>query len=68
LLGAASALREKGGTPMTPDEQIYFDERLKELREKMDSIKFDSLWLHGRALTMESAIAYALEADSSKWG
>jgi tetratricopeptide (TPR) repeat protein len=68
LLGAASALREKGGTPMTPDEQIYFDERLKELREKMDSMKFDSLWSQGRALTMESAIAYALEPDSSKWG
>ena len=59
LLGAASALREKGDTPMTPDEQIYFDERLKELREKMDSMRFDSLWSQGRALTIESAIAYA---------
>jgi predicted ATPase len=68
LFGAASALREKSGTPMTPDEQIYFDERLKELREKMDSLKFDSLWSQGRALTLESAIAYALEPDSSKWG
>jgi predicted ATPase/class 3 adenylate cyclase len=68
LLGAASALREKGGTPMTPDEQIYCDERLKELRKKMDSMKFDSLWSQGHALTMESAIAHALEPDSSKWG
>ena len=68
LLGAASTLRERGGTPMTPDEQLYFDERLNELREKMDSMKFDSLWSQGRALTLESAIAYALEPDSSKSG
>jgi predicted ATPase/class 3 adenylate cyclase len=68
LLGAANALREKGGTPMTPDEQITFDERLKALREKMDSLKFDSLWSHGRALAMESAIAYALEPDSGNQG
>ena len=39
LFAAANALREKGGTPMTPDEQVYFDEQLKGLREKLDSIK-----------------------------
>jgi predicted ATPase/class 3 adenylate cyclase len=68
LLAAANALREKGGTPMMPDEQIYFDEQLKGLREKMDSMKFDSLWSQGCAMTMEPAIAYALEPDSSKQG
>jgi len=61
LLGAASALREKGGTPMTPDEQIYFDEQLKSLREEMDSMRFDSVWSKGHALMMEQAIELALE-------
>ncbi|HLF26429.1 MAG TPA: hypothetical protein VJG32_08835 [Anaerolineae bacterium] len=49
LFAAANALREQGGTPMTPDEHIYFDEQLKGLREKMDSLKFDSIWSQGRA-------------------
>ena len=68
LLSAANALREKGGTPMTPDEQIYFDAQLEGLREKIDSRKFDSIWLQGRAMTMELAIAYALEPDSGRQG
>ena len=61
LFAAASALREKADTPMTPDEQIYFDEQLKGLREKMDSMKFDSAWSKGYAMTMEHAIELALE-------
>ena len=65
LLGAANALREKSGTPMTPDEQVYFDQRLDELRENLDSMGFDSIWAQGRALAMEPAIVLALELDSS---
>ena len=54
-------LREKTGTPMTPDEQVYFDEQLKGLREELNSIRIDSAWSKGRALTMERAIEFALE-------
>jgi tetratricopeptide (TPR) repeat protein len=61
LFVAADALRAKGGTPMRPDEQVYFDEHLKSLREKMDPMKFDSIWSQGRALTMEQAIELALD-------
>ena len=61
LFAAANALREKGGTPMTPDEQVYFDEQLKGLREKMDSMKFDSIWSKGHVMTIEQAIEFALE-------
>jgi hypothetical protein len=68
LLGAAGALRQKVGTPMTPDEQRYFDEQLNELRQKMDATKFDSLWAQGRGLTMEAAIAYALAPDAGQSG
>src|SRR6185503_17197948 len=35
LFSAANALREKGGTPMLPEEQIYFDEQLNDLRDEM---------------------------------
>jgi len=60
LFAAANALREKGGTPMTPDEQVYFDKQLTTLREKLDSIQFDSIWSKGLVMTMEQAIEFAL--------
>jgi tetratricopeptide (TPR) repeat protein len=60
LFAAADALREKGGTPMTPDEQVYFDEQLKGLRDRMDNIQFDSIWSKGKSMTMEQAIELAL--------
>jgi len=63
LIAAANARREKGGTPMSPDEQTYYDEQLIVLREKTDSIRFGSIWSKGRAMTMEQAIELALEND-----
>jgi hypothetical protein len=62
LFAAADALREKGGTPMTPDEQIYFDGQLKGLRDRMDNIQFDSIWSKGKSMTMEQAVRFALES------
>jgi tetratricopeptide (TPR) repeat protein len=61
LFAAANALRERSSTPMTPDEQVYFDEQLKRLREQMESPAFHSAWTEGRALKMEQAIDLALE-------
>jgi hypothetical protein len=49
---------------MTPDEQVYFDEQLKGLREKMDEIQFDSIWSKGQVLTMEQAIEFALQDNN----
>jgi predicted ATPase/class 3 adenylate cyclase len=61
LFASANALREKSGTPMTPDEQVYFDEQLKGLREQMDQHAFNGTWAKGRGLKMEQAIELALE-------
>ncbi|HMB22977.1 MAG TPA: hypothetical protein VKP08_09120, partial [Anaerolineales bacterium] len=61
LFAAASALRERDHTPMTPDEQTYFDGQLTNLHEKMDAKQFDSVWSKGQAMTMEQAIELALE-------
>lgn len=61
LFAAANALRETGSTPMTPDEQTYFDEQLKSLREKMNAKQFDSVWSRGHAMSMEQAIEFALD-------
>lgn len=56
LFAAANSLRESGGTPMTPDEQVNFDDQMKILCGKWRSVKFDSIWLNGRTMTMGKAI------------
>ncbi len=60
LFAAADRLREKSATPMTPDEQRYFDEQLAQLRQQLDPGRFGSVWAQGSALTMEQAIQLAL--------
>ena len=50
---------------MTPDELLYFEEQLTNLREKMDEQQFDAAWSTGRMMTMEQAIEYALERWTS---
>ncbi len=60
LFAAANSLRETSGTPMTPDEQVYFDAQLARLHENLDSKKFASIWAQAGALTMEQAIDLAL--------
>jgi tetratricopeptide (TPR) repeat protein len=64
LFAAANVLREKHSTPMTPDEQLYFEEQLTSLREKMDENQFDSAWSKGRVMTMEQSIEFAVETAS----
>jgi predicted ATPase/class 3 adenylate cyclase len=64
LFAAANGLREKRGTPMTPDEQLYFEEQLTILREEMDEMKFEQAWSKGRRMTMEQAIEFALESTA----
>ena len=72
LFAAANVLRESGGTPMLPDEQVYFNEQLKGLRRKLNSTQFDSIWSRGRSMSMKQAIEFAVEKgenfanDSSK--
>ena len=64
LFAAANTLREKVASPMTSDEQRYFDEQIKDLRQKIDAQQFDRIWTNGRALTMEQALELALEENS----
>jgi hypothetical protein len=61
LFAAANTLREKRGTPMTPDEELYFAEQLTSLREKVEEKQFELAWSKGRSMTMEEAIELALE-------
>ncbi len=61
LFAAAAAIREKAGTPMRPDEKIYFDQQLRTLREKMDSPTMEWIWSKVHALSMDDAVTVAIE-------
>jgi tetratricopeptide (TPR) repeat protein len=61
LFAGAASLREKTGTPMTPDEQSYFDSQLGILRDMVDLPRFAVLWSEASSLTTEQAIQLALD-------
>jgi non-specific serine/threonine protein kinase len=61
LLGAAERLREIIQIDMSPMERVEYEREAGELRARMSEKEFNIQWLEGRAMTMEQAIAYALE-------
>jgi non-specific serine/threonine protein kinase len=61
LLGAADALREAIGCPLPPNAREEYDRALSDARKALDKEAFAQSWGEGRTMTMEEAIAYALE-------
>jgi hypothetical protein len=64
LFGAAEALREKIGIAMTSFERIEYDRIIAGLRAGMDDTAFSSSWSQGSALSMDQAIATALQTKN----
>jgi hypothetical protein len=65
LLGAAEVLRETIRIPMISTEQLEYDREVSDLRTNMDESAFAKAWAEGRAMSMEQAIAYALEQKAT---
>jgi predicted ATPase/class 3 adenylate cyclase len=61
LFGAAEILRENINIPMMPTERPEYEREVNDLRDNMDEAAFAKAWAEGRALTMEQALALALE-------
>jgi non-specific serine/threonine protein kinase len=62
ILGAAERLREQIGTPLPPIELPQYDMKVASARAALgDDVAFDRAWQEGRALTLDEAIALALE-------
>jgi predicted ATPase/class 3 adenylate cyclase len=64
LYGAAEALRERIGIAMTPMEQSEYDVEIARLRAAMAEKDFADAWKDGRAMTLEQAVALALETKA----
>ncbi len=61
LLGAAESLREAIGAPMYLPERSDYEQIVTELRFALGDEAFAVAWEEGRTMTLEQAIAYALE-------
>jgi hypothetical protein len=57
LLGAAESLREASHSPMIPYERAEYEQSVAALRGQAS----ESDWAEGRALTLDQAVAFALE-------
>jgi predicted ATPase/class 3 adenylate cyclase len=61
LFGAAEALREIINIQMTDMERTEYEREIADVKANLDEKIFMSLWAEGHAMTMEQAIALALE-------
>ncbi len=61
LFGAAEAHRELITSPMATCDRILYDRNVAIARTQLDETGFAAAWAEGRAMTLEQAIAYALE-------
>ena len=64
LLGAAAALRAAIGSVIDPVDQANFDRNRQALVTKLGQARFKAARAAGRAMSMEQAVAYALEGDA----
>jgi len=60
LLGAAEALREVAGAPMTVLERGGYDTEIQRLRDVLEASAFNDAWAEGHRLTTDEAVALAL--------
>ncbi|HEX5691180.1 MAG TPA: tetratricopeptide repeat protein, partial [Roseiflexaceae bacterium] len=61
LAGAAAALRASIGAPLAPAEQLQLDRQLQPPRQALGEATADIEWQAGYGLTLEQAIAFALQ-------
>jgi tetratricopeptide (TPR) repeat protein len=66
LLGAAEALRDKIGVPLTTVERVFYEWIVDSARTRIDPELFRIAWATGRTLSLERAVAQALGEDESR--
>lgn len=61
LCGAVSALLDSIATPLMPADQRDYESNVAALRAEISAADLADVWADGRAMTMEQAVAYALQ-------
>jgi hypothetical protein len=64
LWGAAQTLHEAKGIPRDTDWLAEADSRISDVRSGMDEQAWEEAWRKGRVMTLEEAVAYAMEEAS----
>ncbi len=62
LFGAGAALRASIRSVIDPADQPAYDSKISSLRRGLGKERFTAVWEEGGALTLEDAVAYALES------
>jgi tetratricopeptide (TPR) repeat protein len=65
LAGAAAALREELGTPLSAAEREELDQILRRVRENLTAPDQAKAWAEGRAMTLDQILEYALAAEQA---
>ncbi len=63
LLGATAAGREAMGLPVPPGARVTYERDVAALQAQLDDVTWETGWAEGRAMSLEQAITYALDAD-----
>jgi predicted ATPase/class 3 adenylate cyclase len=66
LFGAAAALRASIGSVMDPVDQPEYESKRTTLRAELGAERFAAAWDEGRGMTLELAVAYALQDQGGK--
>ncbi len=64
LFGAASSLRTPLGAPLTPIDRPSYQHTVAAIRAQLDEPAFLNAWTAGQALTLEEAIAEAVQVKA----
>jgi hypothetical protein len=66
LSGAAETLRETFGISLHPAERVSHDQAMAAVRTGLGEAGFVAAWAEGRALSLEKAVALALEERADR--
>ncbi len=65
IMGAVQAGREALRAPLIPTSLVEYARTMAVVRAGLDESAFDAAWAEGRRMTLEQAVAYALEEGVS---
>ncbi len=65
ILASAAVLRERSGVPFTAIDGFEIDDEVDAVRDALPDDTFHAAWTRGTAMTMDDAIEYALQEDST---